>query len=809
MPPRQGKLDQYAINLQPYGGGKALLTREDAYIKDNVTLRDEDYFSDDESLEADKQDNEVANTSKAKKSVDRSKYLTLAEFRQLEPSHDPKLEKIHPVADVDCAKTTLPKYKFIKGHMGRRQFKCQEKFSDNGEIVKCQYHARSGEFKKQHRCQIFIPSNRYNKQNNSKKEKVDTYKKLCRDVSRFGLDDHVAQVSGVLNIPINVVNSMEFRALMEHSFREGQKHPCSTFDAHYPIHSSETVTKRMIEVSHKVLLNELNMCSKNYSSLGLDAATYGNFHFLETAIIDPCTNKPLLYDSFPIDSLDFGGYRNMGQKICEKIAGNNISLLAFVGDNLRSQVAGLGHWKKNSLQQTNDKYSFILFINCCCHSFNRAVVDTMEKCPELKDYIENLNTIIVLLRKQEMISLIKLVAKSLVDTRWVYIFDASYFLIKHKDIINSKIREITNSNKHMNKEKYKFIQGGIPDYIQDIMHLFYPVKLLITVLSSDWAKLWHLYPLYMEALSIFEKEVDEKYFMDEKFVMFAQKLKENIRLRYYNTCRVELAQAAYLLTKNGRYDYRLKNDEITQSADEERNGEEPKLMLLDDDPHENEYQAINHDLSREEADDLVTTRQKFITSYEGFSEAKLMRDRKPKTSLSLWGNIQSYIHKSPYIQLLYVIENFSKTKKQLSGHFTDIKNQLDKWLNEEDSKLCFIEILKDSPLEYWKIMMNDDEYKYLATVAMILLSLPASEAQCERLISKHRKAVNEQQKSMKCETAAARVRLSSTRIPARSNLEIIKIEKFIHKINKINQNDSIESKDGNAKDNEDAEKENL
>lgn len=63
----------------------------------------------------------------------------------------------------------------------------------------------------------------------------------------------------------------------------------------------------------------------------------------------------------------------------------------------------------------------------------------LKKNEQLKSYISKLNTIIVLLRKQETIGLIKLVAKSLIETRWVYIFDAAYFLIKHRERINNVI----------------------------------------------------------------------------------------------------------------------------------------------------------------------------------------------------------------------------------------------------------------------------------------------------------------------------------------------------------------------------------
>lgn len=299
------------------------------------------------------------------------------------------------------------------------------------------------------------------------------------------------------------------------------------------------------------------MCSKNYASIGLDAGTYANQHFLETAIIDPYKQQSLLYETFPVGSLDLIGYRNFGEALCNKLSGHNISLLAFVGDNLRSQVAGLGHWKKNSLQQMNNKFCSILFINCCCHSFNRSVVDVIEKNEQLKSYISKLNTIIVLLRKQETIGLIKLVAKSLIETRWVYIFDVAYFLIKHRERINNVISTHKESITFQ-KEKYKFIQNGIPSFVDDIANLFYPIKLLITALSSDWAKLWHLVPMFSEAISIIDESIEKNYYKNSEFLEYANELKSETKNRYFNTCRVELAQSAYLLTKNGRYDFRKK-----------------------------------------------------------------------------------------------------------------------------------------------------------------------------------------------------------------------------------------------------------
>lgn len=195
-----------------------------------------------------------------------------------------------------------------------------------------------------------------------------------------------------------------------------------------------------------------------------------------------------------------------------------------------------------------------------------------------------------------------------------------------------------------------------------------------------------------------------------------------------------------------------------------------------------------HEMSRDEANDIVNTRQKFITEYENFPEAKLMKDRSPKTNTKLWGSIQNYIFKTPYIQMIYVIQNLCKTKKSINGKYNEIKTQLDLWLNTNDKSLTFIEILRDNPIEYWKTMQHDDEFGLLAIVALILLNLPASEAQCERLISKHRMAMNDQQKSMKCETAAARVRLSSIRIPGHRTDITKKMEKFMKELNKRKDN---------------------
>lgn len=63
------------------------------------------------------------------------------------------------------------------------------------------------------------------------------------NVSKLPLDDHAALVAGTLNIPISVINSDEFRALLEYASKDRQRNSTSI---HYPVHDSRTITSKMI-----------------------------------------------------------------------------------------------------------------------------------------------------------------------------------------------------------------------------------------------------------------------------------------------------------------------------------------------------------------------------------------------------------------------------------------------------------------------------------------------------------------------------------------------------------------------------------
>ena len=173
---------------------------------------------------------------------------------------------------------------------------------------------------------------------------------------------------------------------------------------------------------------------------------------------------------------------------------SGINISCFVGDRLPAQVKALNHLHAESIQNKLDdpQYKSVLFVPCTCHVFNRALLNAINQSESLKNTVKLLNSLEVLLRKPVIYSNIKKFMPSLIETRLVYIFDASFWAVKNKKVINSILQLTTNQKikKYLKSSRFNAFSDGIPDIIEEITKIMIPIKVFFNKLESERATLW-------------------------------------------------------------------------------------------------------------------------------------------------------------------------------------------------------------------------------------------------------------------------------------------------------------------------------
>ena len=238
---------------------------------------------------------------------------------------------------------------------------------------------------------------------------------------------------------------------------------------------------------------------------------------------------------------------------------NNIKLSCFVGDRLRAQVKALDHLHPESIQNKFfdvPDYCSVFFVPCICHILNRSLLDSIKKSENLKEGVQLLNSLQVLLRKPDIYSIINRFIPSLVETRWIYLFDAAFWAVKNKEIINSVFMMKANKSiqKYLKQKKFECFQNGIPDIIDDIYLIMLPIKCFFDKIESTNAPLWWIKPLFKELKNHLSDVQGKLKILSTDCETILNDFKRNYKMH----ARTELINTAFSFTSIGRNHFRQK-----------------------------------------------------------------------------------------------------------------------------------------------------------------------------------------------------------------------------------------------------------
>ena len=162
-----------------------------------------------------------------------------------------------------------------------------------------------------------------------------------------------------------------------------------------------------------------------FVSAAIDNGTINGRHFLFTCLLNPNAGLyPIYYDSRTEKHFSINDFIEYGNQLFDELKNYGVTLIAFVGDNLRSQVGGLAHWKSGSLQSQSEvpDIKSLLYVPCCCHVLNLVLIDLERESYQFSCLKYKLNELVVILRKTEVVKAVGHKIPDIPETRWVYIY---------------------------------------------------------------------------------------------------------------------------------------------------------------------------------------------------------------------------------------------------------------------------------------------------------------------------------------------------------------------------------------------------
>ena len=280
--------------------------------------------------------------------------------------------------------------------------------------------------------------------------------------------------------------------------------------------------------------------------------------FVLTCLQRRCS--PILFHVAKDFDGSFDSYKNTVREIVQKAENSQISIIAFVTDNLPVQIKALSHESPCSIQNVFDDMTSIIHLRCTNHLIALAFWDWMKISNELTEYENKMKNIIKVFSKQEIQYSISHKIPTICQTRWNSPFNTlEFFLINRKELIKLFQTSSISMKKELQKIKDDF-QYIITTGFTQVYPLLFPFQNLTNHLQSDLISC-------VDAVLIIEhylkqmKENIKKYLKDQNKV-HANDLIKKIKKRLLLNKNVQIYQLASLFTLDGIVRYRKKMHKV-------------------------------------------------------------------------------------------------------------------------------------------------------------------------------------------------------------------------------------------------------
>lgn len=530
--------------------------------------------------------------------------------------------------------------------------------------------------------------------------------------------------------------------------------------------SAATVRTLMIKSAEDIVKKNIeNLKFENYISICLDAGTTKSRHFIDIAIWTPRTTFSVFVKETP--SLTANGYAKLAIECLTDPRLSQIKgkISAFVGDGLRSQVAGLTPGKRDCFQSLikDPDLRKIFFSPCYNHRLQNAIKKTFKEDAIFKRYVNWIHEFSVFLRKPDNILKLGVVCPEAIETRWNYLFDICAFIKKYKDPIIALLMEynmyITLSDEVLQVEEEedtlldntKSNYQIVLDTIDKLLQILWPFKAATLCLSYENCSLAKVYPIFTDLIAKYETVKDELHPSDQ-FVSVINKIIKNIKSQTFAAPEMPLFYLAYMLTPAGRSLLYKQEKGFSLENDDSQIQFQPYVIP--------DFETVfnKSKIKRiEQAEDVAAIQDIHLTNqgnsnddeFEHNDSSNKFDDNSDKSNSDDNNKIDEESDDNQITQTRYeickkaldiLIEYLHiPSESNAPNIHNNLFNILDKWIDAPHDELPHCELItNDNPMEIWvriKESTRFQKWHQLADIALRLYGISASETICERIIS--------------------------------------------------------------------------
>lgn len=496
--------------------------------------------------------------------------------------------------------------------------------------------------------------------------------------------------------------------------------------------SRRTLTEHVLRFGAEMKERDVTFASEaHFVNLVVDAGTV-----LGRGVIHALLNNPY-HPGLPVilELIEGGGYDKWKYKqlfsiLIYKCINHGLIVCSIVTDGLRAQRAAL----LELVKEAEDKNIRAIYpVYCHAHLTQLVFTDAVKKCPYMKGLLTQVNSLAVLLRTSVVCRELGEKCPSLCPTRWLYVVDVLLWLYKRKTKINAFLLASENNSSGLN---------ALPDDWRRLLMILLPLKRLSLAMEASDCGLWEVIPIVERVMSMWKLITSSLVGPDlELLVTIITRLITRLSL----ACPT-VAAAAYSLSEMGRSVLRQRERGLqTRGPDEENVYVTERIMRLDkwcsggvaEFLDEEETRNGDDQSSGNVDDENTVSAEDQATNSEDEQNDEVEEDTPDELlSLSLEELLQVDVYQYDFSVAFTEIKRLGEILEIDERYLYE---RYRTWVFERRSDTPTCHEIGQCPDHIWRrVPAVDNGWRDFSQIALRLVTITTSEADCERSLSRQR-----------------------------------------------------------------------
>ena len=525
--------------------------------------------------------------------------------------------------------------------------------------------------------------------------------------------------------------------------------------------SRRVLTEKLLALGARLKERDFETAREiRFVNVAVDAGTVLGRSVIHCLLTNPYSeNFPIILEICDNDGFDKWKYKQLFGLLTSKCKHHDLIVCSIITDGLKAQRSAL----QELIHESEDcNVMVIVPLHCLAHVTQLVFVKSLKDSAYLRTLVREIASLATLLRKRRVTRELGEKCPAPCSTRWLYIVDILLWMFRRQEKLDTFLLASDNNTSELSE---------LPVQWKRLLLILMPLKRLSLCVESSQCALWEVIPLVDAAFAAWKKVLP----------LLSDGEREALRLIALNLIRrlsvtsMDSVVACFALSELGRHHLRAREEGLQtrgdvhefmvterissfQSLFDDPNAEMTKLLtssydsstdLEDDEEPESSTEEDGNEVAPVPGEDLEEEEDEPDEAHD----SQLGDELRPEDIDSV---------------LSYDIYNFcfAKACQELCriGKILGLDEQyvyrmFRSWVFDDRNQTPTKWQIGFTPNDIWRqVPANCEEWRSFAELAVRLVTIGTSEADCERMLSKQKDIQGIRTNNIRVELLEARLR---------------------------------------------------